>query len=110
MTVPWPTEAPGPIHAAVGIPLSKVDSPFAARRPEAGPRPGSRNLVPILAAPPFAPPAFGDAGDPGALTGLFLIPMLPAHRPALVAASAIGGFWVSSSLCPERFLSKAMTW
>ena len=38
--------------------------------------------------PPFAPPAFGDAGEPGALTQVFLVLVVPAHRPALVAASA----------------------
>jgi hypothetical protein len=71
-------------------PLSQFDSPSRGPATRAGPRRGPRNRIPIFVAPPFAPVAFGDAGDSGALFELFLIPMLPADRPALVASSAIG--------------------
>jgi hypothetical protein len=63
---------------------------FAAWRPGAGPRQGTRNRVPVFVAPPFAPVAFGDAGDVGALSQPVLVLVIRAHRPARVAASAIG--------------------
>ena len=88
LTAPWPTEDPGLIHAAVGVPLSKFDSPFAGRRPGPAPCLGTQKRVTVFVAPPFAPVAVGDAGDPGAPTQVFSVPIAQAHRPALVAAPA----------------------
>jgi len=88
VTVPWSAGDPEPIHAAVGVPLSKFDSPFAGRRPGPAPCLGTQKRVTVFVAPPFAPVAVGDAGDPGAPTQVFSVPIAQAHRPALVAAPA----------------------
>ena len=54
-TVPWPTEDQGPIHAAVGVPLSKFDSPSPPGDP--GPAHGGTTCIvfPSSQRPPFRP-------------------------------------------------------
>src|SRR5262249_17539041 len=59
---------------------------------------GTLKRVPGLVAPPFAQLAFGDAGDPGALTQGFSVPVVQAQRPALVAGAATWGRWWASTL------------
>ena len=56
--------------------------------------PGTRKHVPVFAAPLFARLAVrGDVGDFGALTQVFLVPAVQAHRPAPVGTPVIAGCW-----------------
>ena len=72
-------------------------SPDGDRGP--APRPGTQKRVPGFVAPPFAQlAAHGDAGDPGALTQVFSVPVVKAPSPAPVAGAAIRGRWWASTL------------
>src|SRR5262249_28954010 len=63
------------------------------------PRPGTQKHVPGFVAPPFARlAARGDAGDPGAPTQVFSIPVVQAQRPAPVAVGGDPGPLVGVSL------------